>query len=75
MYWAAARAQPQREAVAQHFLELKGFTVYLPRLREQRVRNGARSKPARSFSRAIFSSRSSTAGGMRGGARGRLGWS
>jgi transcriptional antiterminator NusG len=39
-YWAAARAQPQREAVAQHFLSLKGFPVYLPRLREQRVRNG-----------------------------------
>jgi transcriptional antiterminator RfaH len=40
MYWAAARAQPQRDAVAQHFLELKGFTVYLPRLREHRIRNG-----------------------------------
>jgi transcriptional antiterminator RfaH len=26
--------------VAQHFLELAGFPVYLPRLREHRVRNG-----------------------------------
>jgi transcriptional antiterminator RfaH len=39
-YWAAARAQPQREALAQHFLELSGYTVYLPRLREHRIRNG-----------------------------------
>jgi transcriptional antiterminator RfaH len=37
-YWAAARTQPQREAVAQHFLELAGYAVYLPRLREHRVR-------------------------------------
>ena len=40
-YWAAARAQPKREAVAQHFLELAGFTVYLPRLRDHRIK-GAR---------------------------------
>jgi transcriptional antiterminator RfaH len=39
-YWAAARSQPQREALAQHFLEQIGYTVYLPRLREHRVRNG-----------------------------------
>jgi len=26
-YWAAARAQPQREALARHFLELKGFRL------------------------------------------------
>jgi transcriptional antiterminator RfaH len=41
-YWAAARAQPQRENVAQHFLELAGFTVYLPRLREHRINHGRR---------------------------------
>jgi transcriptional antiterminator RfaH len=39
-YWAAARAQPQREALAQHFLELNGYAVYLPRLREHRVSRG-----------------------------------
>ena len=39
-YWAAARAQPQREAAAQHFLQLAGFTVYLPRLRQHRVNHG-----------------------------------
>jgi transcriptional antiterminator RfaH len=36
-FWAAARAQPRREAVAQHFLELAGYRCYLPRLREHRV--------------------------------------
>jgi transcriptional antiterminator RfaH len=41
-YWAAARAQPQREALAQRFLELKGYTVYLPRLREYRTNHGRR---------------------------------
>jgi transcriptional antiterminator RfaH len=40
MYWACARAQPQREAVAQHFLELAGYSVYLPRVREHRVSHG-----------------------------------
>jgi transcriptional antiterminator RfaH len=39
-YWAAARAQPRREAVAQHFLELAGYCCYLPRLREHRVAHG-----------------------------------
>jgi transcription antitermination factor NusG len=41
-YWAAARAQPNREAVAQRFLELAGYTVYAPRLREHRVSHGRR---------------------------------
>jgi transcriptional antiterminator RfaH len=40
MYWAAARLMPQRERVAQQSLERVGFTVYLPRLRERRRRNG-----------------------------------
>jgi transcriptional antiterminator RfaH len=39
-FWTAARAQPQREALAQHFLELSGYSTYCPRLREQRIRNG-----------------------------------
>jgi hypothetical protein len=33
MYWAAARARPNREAVAKHFVELAGYTVYAPHLR------------------------------------------
>jgi transcription antitermination factor NusG len=39
-YWCAARAQPQREALAQHFLEQAGYAVYLPRLRAHRVSQG-----------------------------------
>src|SRR5262245_18490027 len=39
-YWAAARAQPSREAAAQFFLQQKGYTVYLPRLRQHRVSHG-----------------------------------
>jgi transcriptional antiterminator RfaH len=39
-FWAAARAQPNREAVAQRFLELAGYTVYAPRLRVNRVSHG-----------------------------------
>src|SRR5262245_45195866 len=39
-YWAAARAQPNREAAAQHFLQLAGYAVYLPRLRQHRVSRG-----------------------------------
>jgi transcriptional antiterminator RfaH len=39
-YWVAARARPQREALAQRFLELSGYAVYLPRLREHRVSHG-----------------------------------
>jgi transcriptional antiterminator RfaH len=40
MYWAVARAQPNRESIAQHFLQAAGYTVYLPRLREYRVSHG-----------------------------------
>jgi transcriptional antiterminator RfaH len=36
-YWAAARLLPQRERLATHCLELAGYEVYLPRLRERRV--------------------------------------
>ena len=41
-YWAVVRLQPRRETVAARFLVLAGFTVYLPRLREHRVRHGRR---------------------------------
>ena len=42
MYWACAQVEPRREAVAQHFLRLAGFEVYVPRLCERRLRQGKR---------------------------------
>jgi transcriptional antiterminator RfaH len=42
MYWCCARLETRREAVAQHFLELAGYAVYIPRVREQRVRRRRR---------------------------------
>src|SRR5258708_7211757 len=41
-YWACARLELRREAVAQHFLKLNGFETYIPRVREQRLRRGKR---------------------------------
>jgi ABC transporter substrate binding protein len=41
-YWACARLEPKREAVAQHFLELAGYRVYIPRIRERRLRSSRR---------------------------------
>jgi transcriptional antiterminator RfaH len=41
-YWACAQLEPRREAVAEHFLQLAGFEVYIPRLRERRIRSGRR---------------------------------
>jgi transcriptional antiterminator RfaH len=41
-FWCASRLAPKREAVATKFLELAGFNVYLPRLREHRVVRGRR---------------------------------
>ena len=41
-YWACARLEFQREAVAQHFLRLNGYEVYIPRVREQRLRRRRR---------------------------------
>jgi transcriptional antiterminator RfaH len=38
MFWACARTESKREAVAKHFLELAGFEAYVPRVREQRIR-------------------------------------
>src|SRR5262245_62119323 len=42
MFWACARLEPRREALAAHCLALAGFSVYTPRLREQRVLRGRR---------------------------------
>jgi Transcription termination factor nusG len=41
-YWACARLEPRREAVAQHFLKLAGYEVYIPQVREQRLRRSRR---------------------------------
>jgi transcription antitermination factor NusG len=41
-YWAAVRSEPQREATAAAFLGRAGYVVYLPRVREWRVRHGRR---------------------------------
>jgi transcriptional antiterminator RfaH len=41
-YWACARFELRREAVAQHFLELGGFTTYLPKLRSRHIRGDRR---------------------------------
>jgi transcriptional antiterminator RfaH len=42
MYWAAARLQPRREALALHCLKLAGYRTYFPRLREHRTNFGRR---------------------------------
>jgi transcriptional antiterminator RfaH len=42
MYWACARLENRREAVAQHFLKLNGYTVYIPQIREKRLRRNRR---------------------------------
>jgi hypothetical protein len=31
-YWCCARLETKREAVAQHFLKLAGYQVYIPRV-------------------------------------------
>jgi transcription antitermination factor NusG len=36
-FWTVARLQPQREKLALHCLAIRGFTVYLPRVRETRT--------------------------------------
>jgi transcriptional antiterminator RfaH len=41
-YWACARLESRREAVAQHFLRLNGYEVYIPQVREQRLRRRRR---------------------------------
>src|SRR5215471_4839147 len=39
-FWAAAQLQPQRDALALHFLRQAGFETYAPRLRERRTVKG-----------------------------------
>jgi hypothetical protein len=39
-FWACARLQPGREALALHFLEARGFSPYYPCLREWARRFG-----------------------------------
>ncbi len=41
-YWACARLESRREAVARHFLRLAGYQVYIPQIREQRLRRHRR---------------------------------
>jgi transcriptional antiterminator RfaH len=41
-YWACARLESRREAVARHFLQLAGYEVYIPQLREQRLKRHRR---------------------------------
>jgi hypothetical protein len=41
-YWAVARTEQNREAVAVNFLNRAGYATYLPRIREQRVSHGRR---------------------------------
>jgi hypothetical protein len=36
-FWTVARLQPQREKLALHCLAIRGFTVYLPRVRQTRT--------------------------------------
>jgi hypothetical protein len=37
-YWCTVQCQPHRERVAEHFLRLFGFEVYLPRVRHYQTR-------------------------------------
>ena len=39
-YWAAARLQVHREAMALHCLGLAGYETYYPRVRDRRIRHG-----------------------------------
>ena len=43
-YWAVARLEPHRERLALHCLSLSGFVMYLPRLRERRIRAGRKTE-------------------------------
>jgi transcriptional antiterminator RfaH len=38
--WCCARTEIRRERTAQRFLQVNGFSTYLPYLREQRIRHG-----------------------------------
>jgi transcriptional antiterminator RfaH len=36
-YWCVARLEPNREAVARHFLQAGGYEIYFPKVREKRL--------------------------------------
>jgi len=40
--WIVARTEPQREQTARRFLELAGFSVYIPVIRERHAKGGRR---------------------------------
>ena len=42
MSWIVARTEPQREQTARRFLELAGFSVYIPFVRERHAKGGRR---------------------------------
>jgi hypothetical protein len=44
-YWTACRLQPNRTALALHFLNLQGYEVYCPQLHELRARRGVNGRP------------------------------
>jgi transcriptional antiterminator RfaH len=39
-YWCVGQTEPKHESAAAHFLQLAGYRVFLPRLRQVRVRGG-----------------------------------
>jgi transcriptional antiterminator RfaH len=43
-YWAVAQLQPSRTALALNLLTQEGFTVYAPKIREQRLIRGRRAR-------------------------------
>jgi transcriptional antiterminator RfaH len=43
-YWTVAQLQPSRTALALNLLTQEGFTVYAPKIREQRLIRGRRTK-------------------------------
>ena len=43
-YWAVAQLQPSRTALALNLLAKEGFTVYAPKIREQRIIRQRRTK-------------------------------
>jgi hypothetical protein len=45
MSWFVARTEPQREQTARRFLELGGFSVYIPVVRERDRRRVVRFRP------------------------------
>ena len=74
VYWAACRLQPYRTALALHFLNLHGYEVYCPRLREVRVLRGRRVEVLLPLFPGYTFLRSSRDGGRRVGRLVRAAW-